>query len=110
MFCPVCHAEYREGFTHCSDCNVSLVAELGAAESAFSEEPVVLWAGDDPVQYSAIVSALQRSGVSFFERFGWVHYVEQFRQQRFVILVNARYAEGARQALAATLPSLPPDS
>ena len=25
MFCPQCKAEYRPGFTHCSDCDVDLV-------------------------------------------------------------------------------------
>ncbi|HXZ13689.1 MAG TPA: hypothetical protein VEG64_14990 [Candidatus Sulfotelmatobacter sp.] len=28
MFCPVCKAEYRLGFTHCSDCDVDLVEHL----------------------------------------------------------------------------------
>lgn len=28
MFCPVCRAEYRPGFTRCTDCDVDLVAEL----------------------------------------------------------------------------------
>ena len=28
MFCPKCGAEYREGFTHCPDCDVDLVKEL----------------------------------------------------------------------------------
>lgn len=28
MFCPVCKAEYREGFTRCSDCDVDLVDTL----------------------------------------------------------------------------------
>ena len=27
MFCPVCRGEYREGFTHCNDCDVDLVGE-----------------------------------------------------------------------------------
>src|SRR5262245_17095387 len=27
MFCPQCAADYRPGFTRCSDCDVSLVAE-----------------------------------------------------------------------------------
>ncbi len=25
MFCPKCHAEYREGFTRCADCHIDLV-------------------------------------------------------------------------------------
>lgn len=28
MFCPNCRAEYRPGFTRCSDCQVDLVGEL----------------------------------------------------------------------------------
>jgi len=27
MFCPKCGAEYREGFTHCADCDVALVGD-----------------------------------------------------------------------------------
>lgn len=27
-FCPSCHAEYRDGFTACSDCNLELVDKL----------------------------------------------------------------------------------
>ena len=29
-FCPQCEAEYREGFTHCPDCDIDLVDELSA--------------------------------------------------------------------------------
>jgi hypothetical protein len=28
MFCPQCKAEYRDGFSRCSDCDVNLVSEL----------------------------------------------------------------------------------
>ncbi len=28
MFCPLCKAEYREGFFRCTDCNVALVNAL----------------------------------------------------------------------------------
>src|SRR3981081_2511730 len=28
MFCPECRAEYRPGFTRCSDCDVDLVPEI----------------------------------------------------------------------------------
>lgn len=27
-FCPSCHAEFRQGFTRCNECDVPLVAEL----------------------------------------------------------------------------------
>ncbi len=28
MYCPICRAEYREGFTECTDCDVDLVDKL----------------------------------------------------------------------------------
>lgn len=31
MFCPKCRAEYRSGFTRCSDCQIELVEELPPA-------------------------------------------------------------------------------
>ncbi|MEO8196296.1 MAG: hypothetical protein ABI689_06200 [Thermoanaerobaculia bacterium] len=32
MICPNCHAEYREGFTTCADCEIPLVEDLAAAQ------------------------------------------------------------------------------
>jgi hypothetical protein len=34
MFCPECRAEYRPGFTRCSDCDVDLVHELPEPDTA----------------------------------------------------------------------------
>ena len=34
MICPNCHAEYRDGFTTCADCEIPLVEDLAAAEAA----------------------------------------------------------------------------
>ena len=28
MFCPICRAEYREGFLECTDCDADLVEDL----------------------------------------------------------------------------------
>jgi len=38
MFCPKCKCEYREGFTTCSDCNVSLVEKLPAEKQEKSSD------------------------------------------------------------------------
>jgi hypothetical protein len=50
MFCPECKAEYRQGFTRCSDCGVDLVYALPEVLTV-PEEPGEklhsLWAGAD---------------------------------------------------------------
>ena len=33
MFCPECRAEYRAGFSRCSDCDVDLVQELSESDT-----------------------------------------------------------------------------
>lgn len=40
MYCPQCRAEYREGFSHCSECEVELAEVLPplSAESPESQE------------------------------------------------------------------------
>jgi len=52
MFCPVCKAEYRLGFTKCADCGVDLVKNLPVEEAAVdanvprdSEGLELLWSG-----------------------------------------------------------------
>jgi hypothetical protein len=52
MFCPNCHAEFREGFTHCSECNVPLVAAL-PPEEVPEELEVVLTTSDGPTMVVA---------------------------------------------------------
>lgn len=42
MFCPNCEAEFREGFTVCSDCEVALVAVLGEVAAIRPDAPDAL--------------------------------------------------------------------
>ena len=68
MFCPVCKAEYREGFTRCSDCEVALVASPPAGEpTANMQDLAVAWRGTDPSAFSAALAALQEAGIPNFE-------------------------------------------
>jgi hypothetical protein len=74
MFCPVCHAEYRDGFTRCSDCDVDLVRQLAgpafvpkADRDRQEEEDTmqVLWSGVDPRVQNRITEALGEAGIEY---------------------------------------------
>jgi hypothetical protein len=68
VFCPLCKAEYREGFTRCSNCGTQLVASLGSSEtSARAGAPVLAWRGDDPVALSRVLAALQEAQVPSYQ-------------------------------------------
>jgi hypothetical protein len=73
MFCPVCKAEYRQGFTRCADCDVELVYELPAA-AIVPVEPVdpgdpeedpfcSFWKGDDPRVHAELCELLGEEGI-----------------------------------------------
>ena len=73
MFCPQCKAEYRQGFTHCVDCDADLVHEL-PKEALEKLEPVLpgdpsddpfcaFWQGDDPRIQAEICGVLDEEHI-----------------------------------------------
>jgi hypothetical protein len=73
MFCPQCNAEYRPGFTRCSDCDVDLVqdppqfalAEGSPAEPGDpNEDPFCsFWKGQDARVHAELCEALEQAGI-----------------------------------------------
>jgi len=59
MFCPLCRAEYRDGFANCSECHLSLVTSQQEAKSL----PVRLWKGDSERLQNRILEALSGEGI-----------------------------------------------
>jgi len=63
MFCPKCKAEYKEGITHCPECDVELVQE-------FSEEDFVnfvkVFESTEPNLTVIIKSVLEDAGIKYF--------------------------------------------
>ena len=65
MFCPLCKAEYRQGFTQCSDCHIALVATLHEAQSVPVE---CLWDGSDRAECNRILTGLMNADIPYFSR------------------------------------------
>ena len=66
MFCPKCRAEYREGFTTCSDCHIDLVDVLPLIpEPEFINFEEIL-ATDDPADVVFLKSLLESEGIQYF--------------------------------------------
>ena len=73
MYCPQCKAEYRQGFTRCSDCDVDLVHEPPASASGpvdasgQDENPddpfCSFWRGDDPRIHAELCELLNEEGI-----------------------------------------------
>ena len=74
MFCPKCNAEYRPGFTQCSDCHVALVDILPDENDQQSDaqllsddqgEVVTVYESGDPVQVGMAKALLDEAKIRY---------------------------------------------
>jgi hypothetical protein len=65
MFCPLCKAEDRQGFSTCSDCHIPLVATQAEAAAIEADR---LWTSDDRKKFGSIVDALLDARIPFDSR------------------------------------------
>lgn len=71
MFCPQCKAEYRQGFTRCSDCDVDLVYALAEAqqppEGPEGPDAVLrsVWGGSSTVICADLCAKLKDAEIPF---------------------------------------------
>lgn len=73
MFCPQCRAEYRPGFTRCSDCDMALVDSLPEVEGGVSKAPPsgsleILWEGEDLALFESLLDQLEGAGIRYFDQ------------------------------------------
>jgi hypothetical protein len=104
MFCPNCKAEYREGFTKCSDCGVALVrtlADASASGGGVDSQGAVelLWSGTDSAASGAISEALNNAKISFHETTREVGPLPGLARPVYAILIHSRDRVAARAAL-----------
>src|SRR5580658_8002243 len=104
MFCPECTAEYRPGFTRCSDCDVALVERLEQSEvhsnnPQLSGTPELLWTGTDPRTRDEIIEALESSKILYHERNDKVGALRNWPEQVYAIFTGAYDHRAASAAL-----------
>ena len=66
MFCPKCHAEYREGFTKCSDCHIDLVSKLPPLPKPEYANTVVVFTSSNVLEANLVKTLLEGSGIEVF--------------------------------------------
>jgi hypothetical protein len=105
MFCPVCKAEYRKGFTRCSDCDVALVETLETANAAAPEQmnAVMLWSGTDSGAFVAVRDALDWAKIFHFAQSRESGVFPNLKGQPYSIFVNKEDYPAA-EAVLQTVP------
>lgn len=111
MYCPACADEFRDGITHCPDCDVELVAERVSLRRPLAEpdldpdEPVELFWTSDP-QFLVDAAALLSDAEIPFRTEGAETLNEKARRQAAEeepmaarLIVPAEYAGEARTML-----------
>src|SRR5271170_5693758 len=118
MFCPECQAEYRPGFTRCSDCGLDLVERLEETDvhsnnPELSSTPELLWTGTDAATRAGIIAALETAEIPYHERGDKVGSMPGWSRQVYAIFTHARdhrAASAAREAAARHRETPPEDS
>jgi hypothetical protein len=106
MFCPECRAEYRPGFTRCSDCDVALVERLEETKvhsnnPELAGTPELVWTGTDTQMRDEIIDALETANISCHTRTDKVGSLPGWSRQVYAIFTHARDHRAAGAALEA---------
>jgi hypothetical protein len=107
MYCPLCGAEYRPGFTVCSDCQVALVPDPPRAGSAnastdgTSDEKsfALVWSGSDSRLHAEICEALDLQRIPARTLGSEDHLFNFTTRPTFEVYVPADLVNSAREAI-----------
>jgi hypothetical protein len=104
MFCPNCEAEYRPGFTRCSDCDVALVerfeeTEIHSNNPQLSGTAELLWTGTDARTRDETIKALEASKILYHERNDKVGALRNWPDEVYAIFTHAPDHHAAAAAL-----------
>ncbi len=106
MYCPLCGAEYRPGFTVCSDCQVALVPDPPRAGSATASNDTsdeksfaLVWSGNDSRLHTEICQALDREKIPTRTLGSEDHLFNFNTRPTFEVYVPADLVNSAREAI-----------
>ena len=107
MYCPLCGAEYRPGFTVCSDCQVALVPDAPRDPSANPSIDdtsdgasfVLVWSGSDARKHAEVCEALDRQKIPARTLGSEDHLFNLTTRPAFEVYVPANLISTAREAL-----------
>ena len=111
-FCPICHVEYRQGFTHCADCaellTETLVSNLVSNErNSIDAKPVLLCSTSEDMEANMIMATLQEKGIpAFIKKLGAGQYLSLYMGFSIFgkeIYVPSHQETKAREILAGTV-------
>src|SRR5215813_1122365 len=114
LYCPNCGAEYREGFSSCSDCHALLVRE---PQHDFRQEPATepgdpnsdpfcaFWQGDDPRIHAELCGVLEEAGIPQKTVYRQDHLFNLANYPTFQVGVPASRFEDAENAVRDAFPS-----
>src|ERR1700730_115279 len=107
MYCPLCGAEYRPGFTACSDCQLDLVPDPPRAASANAsiddtadeKSFALVWSGNDSRLQAEICEALDRQKIPARTLGSEDHLFNLATRPAFEVYVPADLVNSAREAI-----------
>lgn len=69
MYCPKCKTEYREGYTHCTDCGCDLTDTLEHNSGPRECTPVFLCDAADDFEAELIIGKLRTEGIYSYKKY-----------------------------------------
>jgi hypothetical protein len=110
VYCPQCRAEYRDGFSECSDCHVPLLAGSPPPKPPThfdsSLDPVIVMVTDNAIQVAMAKGLLESASIPFIalgEITALVTNVDPLLHKWIAIQVPRDYEAEARDVLAQIL-------
>ena len=104
MICPECGSEYRDGFTHCNDCDVDLVEPMAEPPEEPDADLVSVYKSGNPALLPIVESLLRDAQIEFMTTGQSVQALQGAIGISFVVpvefYVRSEYADQARELLA----------